>query len=116
MRALVALALILSLLVTIFAVQNIQPATVQFLFWSVSGSLALVLMVTLIIGILIGVLLMIPGSVRSRLKAGELQRSVRSIEAAGRADPQSAPAPVPGEHLQQQADRSSTSAGPPTEE
>lgn len=115
MRALIALALVLSLLVTIFAVQNIQPATVQFLFWSVSGSLALVLMVTLILGILIGVLLMIPGSVRNRLKVGELQRSVRSIEAAGQAEPQSAATPLVEESVQQRGDRSSTGAEPPTE-
>jgi uncharacterized integral membrane protein len=81
MRAIVALALILSLLVTIFAVQNNEPITVEFLFWSVSGSSALVWMITLILGIVIGVLLMIPGTVRNRLKVGELRRSVRSIEA-----------------------------------
>ena len=80
MRIFFVVALILALLVTVFAVQNNQPITISFLFWSIEGSLALVLMVTLVLGIVIGVLLMAPGSVRSRLQIGGLQRSVRSLE------------------------------------
>jgi len=80
MRIFFVVALILALLVTVFAVQNNQPITISFLLWSIEGSLALVLMVTLVLGIVIGVLLMAPGSVRSRLQIGGLQRSVRSLE------------------------------------
>ncbi len=80
MRIFFVVALILALLVTVFAVQNNQPITISFLFWSIDGSLALVLMVTLVLGIVIGVLLMAPGSVRSRLQVGGLQRSLRSLE------------------------------------
>lgn len=80
MRILFAVALILALLVTVFAVQNNRPITISFLFWSIEGALALVLMITLVLGIAIGVLLMTPGSVRSRLQAGGLQRAVRSLE------------------------------------
>ena len=80
MRIFFAIALILALLVTVFAVQNNQAITISFLFWSIEGSLALVLMITLVLGIVIGVLLMAPGSVRNRLQIGGLQRSVRSLE------------------------------------
>lgn len=80
MRIFFAIALILALLVTVFAVQNNQQSTISFLFWSIEGSLALVLMITLVLGIVIGVLLMAPGSVRNRLQIGGLQRSVRSLE------------------------------------
>ena len=80
MRVFVAVALILALLVTVFAVQNNQSITISFLFWSIEGSLALVLMITLVMGIAIGVLLMAPGSVRSRLQVEGLQRTVRSLE------------------------------------
>jgi len=80
MRIFFVVALILALLVTLFAVQNNQPITITFLFWSIDGSLALVLMVTLVLGIVIGVLLMAPGSFRNRLQVGGLQRSVRSLE------------------------------------
>jgi uncharacterized integral membrane protein len=80
MRIFFAVALILALLVTVFAVQNNQQITISYLFWSIEGSLALVLMISLVLGIVIGVLLMAPGSVRSRLQIGGLQRSVRSLE------------------------------------
>jgi uncharacterized integral membrane protein len=80
MRVFIAVALILALLVTVFAVQNNQPTPISFLFWSIEGSLALVLMITLVLGIVIGVLLMVPGSVRNRLQVGDLQRSVHSLE------------------------------------
>ena len=80
MRALVSLALILALLVTIFAVQNNAVTTIKFLGWSVEGSAALVLMITFALGIIIGALLMTPGSVRNRLKARELRRTVAALE------------------------------------
>ena len=78
MRILFAVALVMALIVTIFAVQNNATTTIRFLFWSIDGSLALVLMLTLILGIIIGVLLMIPGSVRTRLKVGSLRRDVQT--------------------------------------
>ena len=71
MRIFLVLALVLSLLVTIFAVQNNAPIQVSFLSWDVTGSLALVLMITLLLGILIGVMLILPGSVRASLAARE---------------------------------------------
>ncbi len=80
MRIFIAIALILALLVTVFAVQNNQPITINFLFWSIEGSLALVLMITLVLGIVVGVLLMAPGSIRSRIQVGGLQRAARSME------------------------------------
>jgi uncharacterized integral membrane protein len=80
MRIFFAVALILALLVTVFAVQNNKTITISFIFWSIEGSLALVLMITLVFGIVIGVLLMAPGSVRNRLQIVGLQRSVRSLE------------------------------------
>ena len=99
MRALIALALILALLVTIFAVQNNADTTVKFLAWSVRGSAALVLMITLIAGIAVGLLLMIPGSVRNRLKVAELNRQVKSLEndvRTARADALRPTSPVAG--------------------
>jgi len=101
MRILFVFALVLALLVTVFAVQNNQPITISFLFWSIEGSLALLLMVTLVLGIVIGVLLMAQGSVRSRLQVGGLQRSIRSLEqereSIATGPPQSDAEPAPTE-------------------
>ncbi len=80
MRIFFAVALILALLVTVFTVQNNQSIPISFLLWSIQGSLALVLMTTLVFGILIGLLLMAPGSIRNRLHVGSLQRTVRELE------------------------------------
>jgi uncharacterized integral membrane protein len=80
MRIFFAAALVLALLVTVFAVQNNKPITISFLFWSIEGSLAPVLMITLVLGIAIVELLMAPGSVRSRLRITGLQRTVRALE------------------------------------
>ena len=80
MRFYIVLALLLMLLVTIFAVQNNPTITITFLFWKVGGSLALVLMITLTLGILIGVLLMTPTVLRARRRAAELRRSLRAAE------------------------------------
>ena len=78
LRIFLVLALLLSLLVTIFAVQNNTQAEISFLSLTATGSLALVLMVTVLIGIGIGVLFMLPGSVRARLAARtERKRSLQ---------------------------------------
>ena len=95
MRALVALALILALLVTIFAVQNNAVTTIKFLSWSVEGSAALVLMITFALGIIIGALLMTPGSVRNRLRARELRRTVAALERDAASTRTTEQAPLP---------------------
>jgi len=79
-RIFFAAALILALLVTVFTVQNNQSIPISFLLWSIQGSLALVLMTTLVFGILIGILMMAPGSIRNRLQVSSLQRTVRELE------------------------------------
>jgi uncharacterized integral membrane protein len=105
MRFLVILALLLALLVTIFAVQNSVPILVTFLAWHVNGSLALVLMLTLALGVLIGILLMTPAAVRRRLQAGEMKRTIRALEVQlgelQQAAPPAEPAPAVASPAQQ---------------
>ncbi|MFN2147260.1 MAG: lipopolysaccharide assembly LapA domain-containing protein [Anaerolineales bacterium] len=79
MRIFLVLALILSLLVTIFAVQNNASIEISFLRWNVTGSLALVLMLTLVLGILVGVMIMLPGSVRARLVARDERKRKQDL-------------------------------------
>lgn len=81
MRIQISFAVPLEPVVTIFAVQNIAPTAIQSLFWNVTGSLALILMVTLSLGILIGLMLMIPAAVRGRIQTAEFRRSIKSHEA-----------------------------------
>ncbi len=80
MRIYLILALLLAIIVTIFAVQNNGPVDVSFLTFELNGSLALVLMITLTFGIIIGILVSAPSSLRRRRKIGDLKKSVRRIE------------------------------------
>lgn len=91
MRVYLILALLLAILVTVFAIQNNAQIEVTFLFWKIDGSLALVLMTTLAIGIIIGILVYIPSAVRRRLQVGGLKRQLRTLEQAEALKPQAAP-------------------------
>jgi uncharacterized integral membrane protein len=80
MRIYLILALILAIIVTIFAVQNNAPVEVSFLTFELDGSLALVLMITLTLGIIIGILVSAPSSLRRRMEIGGLKKNVRKME------------------------------------
>ncbi len=56
------LGLLLGAAAVIFALQNIAVITVTFFAWQLTGSLALILSITLIVGILITLLLLLPNS------------------------------------------------------
>ena len=69
------LALTFAVVAVIFALGNPDPVTVTFLNFQVTESLALVLLVTVAFGILIGVLLMAPSAIKRNLAlAGEKRR------------------------------------------
>jgi len=68
MRFSLILSLIIAVLAVIFALQNATPVTVHLGPWTFNGSLALVLMITLAIGVLIGFLASITGRIKTRKK------------------------------------------------
>ena len=49
-----ALAVILIAIVVIFSVQNASPVSLSFLFWHFEASLAIVILLTLVTGMIIG--------------------------------------------------------------
>lgn len=49
--------IVLLFLVVVFTIQNYSAVTLKFLFWSVNTSEAILVYVTLIIGVIVGVLL-----------------------------------------------------------
>ncbi|MDZ4164469.1 MAG: lipopolysaccharide assembly protein LapA domain-containing protein [Smithellaceae bacterium] len=51
----VALILIIIALVTIFSVQNAAPVAISFLFWKFEASLAIIIFLMVISGIIIGI-------------------------------------------------------------
>lgn len=62
------LALILSLISVAFIFQNTNPVVVHFLAWEFEGSLALLLLLTFIFGIIISLMIAIPMLLRRKTK------------------------------------------------
>ena len=72
--------LVIAVLAVIFALQNVVPVTISFFAWEVSGSLSLVLLVTLAIGALIGLLVIAPAAVRNKLRASSNSKRIGALE------------------------------------
>jgi lipopolysaccharide assembly protein A len=74
------IALILAILVVIFALQNSDPVTVKLWFWVVQSSVALVMLIILLIGAILGVLFSLPGIFKRNKKIEELEENLRKLE------------------------------------
>ena len=74
------LALVIAIIAVIFALQNTAVVTISFLVWKVTGSLSLVLLVTLAIGVLIGVLFLIPSAIKSSFQASGQRKQLGALE------------------------------------
>jgi uncharacterized integral membrane protein len=66
MRAKLIAIIVLLILLLIFAIQNIQPIVLNFLFWKIFTSFVVSILVSFVIGLLTGGLLMMIG----RMKKG----------------------------------------------
>jgi len=73
MLAFLILGLILGAVVIIFAAQNLAVVTVNFLAWTFQGSLALILVIAVVIGILICAFVSLPDSWRKRFAISRLE-------------------------------------------
>jgi uncharacterized integral membrane protein len=83
MRLFLVLALVIAIAAIIFALQNAIPITVVLGVWQVEGSLALVLLLTLAVGFLIGLLVSMPTIFKrswrvshSKKKIGDLEKEI----------------------------------------
>lgn len=81
MQILIVLALVIAIIAVIFALQNLAAVTVTFFVWSIHGSLALVLLVTLAAGVLISVLASFPGWARSKWTISSQKKKLAALEA-----------------------------------
>jgi putative membrane protein len=64
----------------VFALQNSVSVTVTLVAWTFTGSLSLVLLVTLLIGVLIGALALLPGSIKKSFLATGLKKTIAKME------------------------------------
>ncbi len=75
MRTGVVLSIIVAVLAVVFAAENARPVEVSFLKWSFTGSLALVMILTFIAGMLAAFLASLPGLIRTRLELSKLRKA-----------------------------------------
>ena len=85
MQAFLVLALLIALGAATFALQNVVPVTVVFLAWTVTGSLAMVVLLAVLAGVIAALLACLPAMVRTRLQVRRLRRQVAELEGPARA-------------------------------
>jgi len=74
------LALAIAVVAVIFALQNSMLVTVSFFGYAIDGSLALFLLLTLVVGIVIGLLVMSPGAVKRSLELRGHRKRIGGLE------------------------------------
>jgi uncharacterized integral membrane protein len=73
-------ALVIAVLAVVFALQNSILVTISFFSWTVTGSLSLVLLATLAIGVLIGLLVLAPSLLRKTFKSSSQRKRIDALE------------------------------------
>ena len=76
------LALAFAIVAVIFALQNPTIVTVSLFGYPVEGSLALFILIAVSLGILIGVLIMTPGRIKSSLANARNRKKIGSLESS----------------------------------
>lgn len=76
------LALIMAIVMVFFALENPVMVTVSFFGYAVQGSLALIIMVAMGIGVLIGLLVVIPGRIKSGLSNARNRKKIGNLESS----------------------------------
>jgi putative membrane protein len=82
MQIFLILALIIALIAVIFALQNTVTVAISFLFWQLHGSLALVLIVSLVAGALITSLVLLPGLLHGRWTLRKQRKQIAELESS----------------------------------
>jgi uncharacterized integral membrane protein len=76
----IILAFLILIFTVIFALQNTISVAVTFLFWQFHGSLALVLLVAMAAGLVIGILAYSPSLVRTQLAGRRMKKQLTELE------------------------------------
>lgn len=71
--------LIVGALAVIFALQNIFPVTVTFLLWELTTSLAVLISLSLLMGIIVSSFLAIPGAIKNMFVISNLKKENKKL-------------------------------------
>ena len=74
------LGVVLGAISVMFVLQNVAVVTVSFLTYQVTASLAIVLLATLMSGILITLLILLPSLIKDEIKFSHTKRRVKELE------------------------------------
>jgi uncharacterized integral membrane protein len=74
------LALAFAIVAVVFALQNPMTVTVSLFSYSLEGSLALFILVSVILGVIIGMLVILPGTIRHRFEVRNHRRRIGDLE------------------------------------
>lgn len=76
------LALLMAIVMVFFALENPTMVTISFFGYAMQGSIALIVMVAMGIGVLIGLLVMTPGRIKSGLSNARRRKEIGNLEAS----------------------------------
>ena len=80
MQFMIILALLIAIVAVVFALQNTMAVTVSFFTFNFHSSLALVVLVALMLGVLISVLVSLPGLISGKWTTFSQRRKLGSLE------------------------------------
>lgn len=80
MRIFLVAALLVAFLAIVFALQNAYAVIITFGVWRVTASLALILLITLGLGLITGLLVSTPAVIRRNLKIAKYKRQISDLE------------------------------------
>ena len=72
--------LLIAAVAVVLALQNTMTITIAFLAWKVTGSLSLILIVTLAIGLAIGLLVLTPSAVQRSIAVSSHRKRISALE------------------------------------
>lgn len=80
MQIFALIALVLAIVAVILLLQNLAVIPLTVFLWNIHSSLAVVLLVALGVGVLISVLLLLPGSIRNKMAASSQSKKLAALE------------------------------------
>lgn len=79
MQFLIIIALLIAVIAVVFALQNTAVVTITFLAWTVDGSLALVVLLAVLTGVLISVFVSLPSIIKNRIAASNRKKKINEL-------------------------------------
>ena len=76
------MAIIVAILAVVFALQNAISIAVSFLTWKFESSLALVLLITLALGIIMSLLVSVPSMIKRRKIISSQKKKIQELESS----------------------------------